>query len=225
MSGKGAKMRRFVTLSVAALGVVFALSYAMPAVGGPRAVVSANPVKLAKKALKKATQADKRSKKALAEAQKVRTRSAPQGPPGSPGAQGPAGTPGAAGAPGTNAFGSLTYTQGIGGTTSSAEYVVDLAFCPSGQAPTGGSAAVSGAEKGGTVPELGDAGDVAVDSDDPADGFVDSWLAYAYNASGSAEILAFAVCAPAASAAEAAAVVKSRPDPRSEALRELLKER
>ena len=50
-------MRRFVTLSAAALAVVFALSYAVPAIGGPPAFSSANPVKLAKKALKKARKA------------------------------------------------------------------------------------------------------------------------------------------------------------------------
>ncbi len=58
-------MRRFATLSVAALAVVFALSYVVPAVGGPKAFTSANPVKLAKKALKRAKKADSRSKKAL----------------------------------------------------------------------------------------------------------------------------------------------------------------
>lgn len=59
-------MRRFVTLSVTALAVVFVLSYAVPAVGGPGAISSASPVKLAKRALKTARKADKRSKQALA---------------------------------------------------------------------------------------------------------------------------------------------------------------
>ena len=59
-------MRRFVTLSVAALAVVFVLSYAVPAVGGPGALSSASPVKLAKRALKTAKKADRRSKQALA---------------------------------------------------------------------------------------------------------------------------------------------------------------
>ena len=60
-------MRRFVTLSVAALAVVFVLSYAVPAVGGPGgAFSSASPVKLAKRALKTARKADRRSKQAIA---------------------------------------------------------------------------------------------------------------------------------------------------------------
>jgi hypothetical protein len=60
------KVRWFVTLSVAALAVVFVLSYAVPAVGGPGAFSSASPVKLAKRALKTARKADRRSKQALA---------------------------------------------------------------------------------------------------------------------------------------------------------------
>ncbi len=59
-------MRRFVTLSVAALTVVFVLSYAVPASGGPGAFSSASPVKIAKRALKTAKKADRRSKQALA---------------------------------------------------------------------------------------------------------------------------------------------------------------
>ena len=59
-------MRRFVTLSVAALAVVFVLSYTVPAAGGPSAFSSASPAKLAKRALKTARKADKRSKQALA---------------------------------------------------------------------------------------------------------------------------------------------------------------
>jgi hypothetical protein len=59
-------VRTFVTLSVAALAVVFVLSYAVPAVGGPGAFSSASPVKVAKRALKTARKADKRSKQALA---------------------------------------------------------------------------------------------------------------------------------------------------------------
>jgi hypothetical protein len=59
-------MRKFVTLSVAALTVVFVLSYAVPASGGPGAFSSASPVKIAKRALKTAKKADRRSKQALA---------------------------------------------------------------------------------------------------------------------------------------------------------------
>jgi hypothetical protein len=58
-------VRRFVVLSVAALAVVFVLSYAVPAAGGPGALSSASPVKLAKRALKTARKADRRSKQAL----------------------------------------------------------------------------------------------------------------------------------------------------------------
>jgi hypothetical protein len=59
-------VRRFVTLSIAALAVVFVLSYAVPAAGGPSAFSSASPVKLAKRALKTARNADRRSKQTLA---------------------------------------------------------------------------------------------------------------------------------------------------------------
>jgi hypothetical protein len=58
-------VRRFVTLSIAALAVVFVLSYAVPAAGGPGAFSSASPVKIAKRALKTARKADRRSKQAL----------------------------------------------------------------------------------------------------------------------------------------------------------------
>jgi hypothetical protein len=51
-------------VSVAALAGVFALSYAVPALGGPQALSSASPTTLAKKALKKAKKADSRAKKA-----------------------------------------------------------------------------------------------------------------------------------------------------------------
>ena len=59
-------MRRIVTLSVAALAVVFVLAYTVPAVGGREASSSASSAKLAKRALKTAKKADKRSKQALA---------------------------------------------------------------------------------------------------------------------------------------------------------------
>jgi hypothetical protein len=59
-------MRKYVALSAAALAVVFALSYAVPAVGGPDAFSSASPTRLAKKALKTARGANRRSKQALA---------------------------------------------------------------------------------------------------------------------------------------------------------------
>jgi hypothetical protein len=66
-------MPRFLTLAVAALGVVVALSYAVPAIGGPQAVSSANPVKLAKKALKRAKKADSRARKADSRAKKAQS--------------------------------------------------------------------------------------------------------------------------------------------------------
>jgi hypothetical protein len=67
-------MRKLVTLSVAALAVVFALSYAVPAIGGPTAFSSASPIKIAKKALKRAKKAQKAAKKAQATANQVRAR-------------------------------------------------------------------------------------------------------------------------------------------------------
>jgi hypothetical protein len=59
-------VRRFVALSIAALVVVFVLSYAVPAAGGPDALSSASPTKLAKRALKTARKADRRSKQTQA---------------------------------------------------------------------------------------------------------------------------------------------------------------
>jgi hypothetical protein len=57
-------MRRFTTLSIVGLAVVLALSHVVPAIGGPQAFNSANPVTLAKKALKKAGKADRRARQA-----------------------------------------------------------------------------------------------------------------------------------------------------------------
>jgi hypothetical protein len=57
-------MRRFVTLTIVVLAVVFALSYAVPAIGGPGALSSASPLSIAKKALKTAKKADRRAKQA-----------------------------------------------------------------------------------------------------------------------------------------------------------------
>jgi hypothetical protein len=59
-------MFRLAALSVAVLAMVFALSAAVPAIGGPHshAVSSANPVALAKKALKKAKKADRTARQA-----------------------------------------------------------------------------------------------------------------------------------------------------------------
>jgi hypothetical protein len=57
-------MRRLVTLTVIALAVVFALSYAVPAIGGPSAFSSASPLSIAKKALKTSKKADRRARRA-----------------------------------------------------------------------------------------------------------------------------------------------------------------
>jgi hypothetical protein len=194
-------------------------SLAVPALGGPHAVSAVNALSLAKSALRKAKQADSRSKRALRAAQRVSARGGVQGPPG------PAGTPGAAGSPGSDAFGSLTYLGGEGDATSDPDtYVVDAAICPPGEAPTGGSFSPGGSELGGTDPDLGDYGDFPIDLDDPPDGFVDSWVAWAYNGTGSADIFAFAACAEAHSTAEGANAM-SAVDPRAEKLRELLMKR
>ena len=61
---KGERMRRLVTLTVVVLAVLFALSYAVPAIGGPSALSSASPLSIAKKALKKANKADRRARQA-----------------------------------------------------------------------------------------------------------------------------------------------------------------
>jgi hypothetical protein len=57
-------MRRSVTLTVVALAAVFALSYAIPAIGGPSALSSASPLSIAKKALKTSKKADRRARQA-----------------------------------------------------------------------------------------------------------------------------------------------------------------
>jgi hypothetical protein len=201
-------------VAVSAVATVALLgSLVAPAFGGPHALSAANALQLAKKALKKANSADRRSKRALSVAQQVDAQ----------GGQGPRGPQGAAGPPGKDAFGSLTYAEGAGATTSSVDYLVDVAPCPAGRAPTGGSAAgLAGAETGGTDAILGDQGDLAFDADD--DGSLDSWAAYAYNASGSAQISATVACAPAGSATVAALPGKSAASTRvSDALREAMR--
>ena len=57
-------MHRPVMLAVVALAVVFALSYAVPAIGGPSAFSSASPLSIAKKALKTSKRADRRARQA-----------------------------------------------------------------------------------------------------------------------------------------------------------------
>ena len=49
-----------------ALAIVFALSYAVPPVGGPTALNSASPLSIAKKALKTSKKADRSARQALA---------------------------------------------------------------------------------------------------------------------------------------------------------------
>lgn len=213
--------RRAAVVAVAA--AILVVSVAVPAFGGPRAVSAVNAVKLAKKALKKANQADKRSKQALAEAQKVGSQTTP----GARGQQGPAGAPGAAGAAGRDGFGALSYAVGPGHTRSTVGYVSDVAHCPAGQAPTGGSVVyLSGAETGGPnaggPTDFGDAGDGAVDDSNPLDGKIDSWLVYVYNGAGSAEIVAGVVCAPAGSTVVVQAL-RAGTDKRAEGIRSLLK--
>jgi hypothetical protein len=60
-------------LAAMALAVVFALSYVVPAVGGPRALSSASPLSVAKKALKTAKKADRRARQAKKKADDVAT--------------------------------------------------------------------------------------------------------------------------------------------------------
>jgi hypothetical protein len=198
---------------IAAVAVALLLvSLAVPAAGGPNAVSAVSALKLAKRALKKANTADRRARQALREVDRIG-----QGPPGPAGPAGPAGAPGPAG---SDAFGALTYVDGPGGTTGATGYAIDAAICPIGEAPTGGSFSPVGSELGGNDPLLGDYGDYAIDVDDPPDGFIDAWIAWAFNSSGTAEVYASAVCAPARSAGLRAA--RGRPDVRAEKLRKLL---
>jgi hypothetical protein len=201
--------------TVLAAATFLVASLAVPALGGPQAVSTANALKLAKKALQKANRADKRAKQALREADKVSAQGGTQGPPGPAGAAGPAGTQG------KDAFGSVTYVDGLGGTTGAQGYVFDAAYCPPGQAPTGGSFSPLHSELGGNDPVLGDYGDVAFDSDTPEDGYIDAWAAWAYNAVDTADIIASAVCAR-ADRAGLPARASAGGDPRAKRVREML---
>ena len=200
---------------IAAVAVTLLLvSFVVPAAGGPNAVSAVSALKIAKKALKKANAADRRSKEALSEAQ------AP-GPAGAPGPQGPAGVQGGSGSP---AFGSVTYLDGLGGVTGTTGYAIDVVGCPPGKAPTGGSFSPADSELGGNDPGLGDYGDGAVDLDDPADGYVDGWVAWAFNSAGSANVIASVICAPATSAA-LRALAGAAPDSRAEHALDLVRSR
>ena len=190
--------KRTAAVTIAVATVVLAASLTVPAFGGPDVLGSASPNKIANKALKLAKKADARSKKALSEAQKVGAKGQPgaAGARGATGPAGPAGTPGAQGQPGQDAFGSLRYVVGPGGSTPDPDtYALDAASCPLGEQPTGGSLSPAGSELGGTDPQLGDYGAIAADLDDPADGVKESWLVWVYNATGSADVIAAAVCA------------------------------
>jgi hypothetical protein len=65
-------MRRAATLTIIALAVVFALTYAVPAIGGPSALSSASPLSIAKRALKTSKKADRRARQALAKLNRTR---------------------------------------------------------------------------------------------------------------------------------------------------------
>jgi hypothetical protein len=65
--------RHLIMLAAMALTVVFALSYVVPAVGGPRAVSSASPLSLAKKSLKTAKKANRTAKQAKKQADQATT--------------------------------------------------------------------------------------------------------------------------------------------------------
>ena len=187
---RGSRTRGPLVAAVLVAAAVLVVSLAVPALGGPNAVSAVSALKVAKKALKKANQADKRARQALREADKVAAQGGAQGPPGRQERPAPAG------AVGKDAVRvSVTYVDGSVGTTGATGYVIDVAFCPAGQAPTGGSFSPTGSELGGPDPILGDYGDFAFDSDIPEDGFVDAWGAWAYNAAGTAEIIASAICA------------------------------
>lgn len=67
-------MRRVVTLTIVVVAFVFALSYAVPAIGGPTAFSSASPLTIAKKALKTAKRADRRARAARKTADQALTK-------------------------------------------------------------------------------------------------------------------------------------------------------
>ena len=95
-------------LTVASL--VFVVSFAMPALGGPTALSAASALSTAKKALKLAKKADKKATQAL-EDTGARGPQGPVGPAGPTGATGASGAPGAPGPQGQ---------QGIQGPPGSA---------------------------------------------------------------------------------------------------------
>jgi hypothetical protein len=81
--------RRARLVAVGVAGVIFSVSIAAPALGGPDAFSAASAISTAKKALKIAKRANKRAKKRAA-----RGPQGPIGPAGATGPRGPAGRPG-----------------------------------------------------------------------------------------------------------------------------------
>ena len=117
--------RRLMAVPAAAAALILALGVVSPAMGGPslRGVA-----KQAKKALKAARKADRRSKQALAEAKKP-------GPAGPQGATGPRGATGARGPSGATNVTARTASAAMSPTPATV-----TAACPTGQKATGGGA-------------------------------------------------------------------------------------
>jgi hypothetical protein len=120
--------RSAVALMVIA-SMVFVVSFAVPAMGGPKALSAASALSTAKKALKIAKRADKNAKKALNNTG-ARGPQGPVGPTGPQGSQGASGSPGPKGdkgAPGEQG------EQGPAGSSTGYARIVTISDPPSGQ--------------------------------------------------------------------------------------------
>jgi Collagen triple helix repeat (20 copies) len=101
------KRRRAAVAAVGITTVLFVVSVAMPALGGPTAFSAASALSTAKKALKLAKSANKKANQALEQSGTAGPRGpqgpiGPEGPQGTQGIQGPKGDKGDAGTNGTN---------------------------------------------------------------------------------------------------------------------------
>lgn len=111
--------RSAISLMVIA-SLVFVVSFAVPAMGGPKALSAASALSTAKKALRIAKRADRNANKALSNtgARGPQGPVGPAGPAGAAGPGGPAGPQGAAGATGPKGDTGATGAAGANGTAA-----------------------------------------------------------------------------------------------------------
>ena len=192
---------RAATIAVTVCALVLSLGIAIPAMAGPQAHVAASATGTAKKALKIAKRADKRSRLALKAANGSAANGSagqpgqngtkggtgqtgptgPQGPKGDPGLKGDKGDTGAPGA--TNVVARVATQPNIANNTQS----TDSSFCQPGERLVGGGAGFVNPANGaydfpatlhGSVP-VGSDGKPVADGAAPA-----GWRASALNTTG-----------------------------------------